>query len=121
MGAAGVLSFVANAIVQLFKHSPVTMEDTLTILLIMCVGLILLAFNLPFIFKLGVEKGRIIFLIIIAVTVFAMMMAGDKIKLLLEYNFMQPALLTAAAVFIAVLVNVVSLSISNSFYKKKAF
>lgn len=119
MGAACVLSIGANAIIKLFQHSAMTMEDALTILLIACVGVILLAVNLPFIFGFGVEKGRIIFMVIIAASVFAMMMAGDKIKALLASSLINPVLLAGIGMGTALLTNMISIAISNAVYKKK--
>lgn len=121
MGAACILSIGIQSIVKQFQHIPFASEDALVTLLVACVGLILLAVNLPFIFKMGVEKGRLIFIVIIAATVFAMMMAGDKIKAMLSSNFMDPALLSVLAVITAVVTNVISVTVSNSIYKKKAF
>ena len=120
MGAACVLSIGANSLIKLFQHSSMTVEDALTILLIACVGVILLAVNLPFIFRFGVEKGRIIFMVIIAVSVFAMMMAGDKIKILLESSLISPAWLATIGLATAVLTNLISIAISNAVYKRKA-
>lgn len=119
MGAACVLSIGANFIIKLFQHSSMTMEDALTILLIVCVGVILLAVNLPFIFRFGVEKGRIIFMVIIAVSVFAMMMAGDKIKYLLSSSLISPAWLATIGLTTAILTNLISIAVSNRIYQKK--
>ena len=119
MGAACVLSIGANSIIKLFQHSSMTMEDALAILLIACVGVILLAVNLPFIFRFGVEKGRIIFMVIIATSVFAMMMTGDKIKILLESSLISPAWLAIIGLATAVLTNMISIAISNAAYKRK--
>jgi len=119
MGAACMLSLGANWIIKLFQHSSLTMEDALAILLIACAGMILLAVNLPFIFRFGVEKGRIVFMVIIATSVFALMMAGDKIKLLLASDLISPALLAGLGVGAAVLSNMISIAISNAVYKRK--
>ena len=81
--------------------------------------MILLAVNLPFIFKFGVEKGRIIFMVIIAASVFAMMMAGDKIKILLASSLISPVLLAGTGVGVAMLTNLISIAISNAVYKRK--
>lgn len=119
MGAASILSLGANWIIKLFQHNTLTMADALAILLIACTGMILLAVNLPFIFRFGVEKGRIVFMVIIATSVFALMMAGDKIKFLLSSNLISPALLAGVGVGVAVLTNTISIAMSNNFYQKK--
>ena len=121
MGAASVLSLATQFIIKQFQHIPFTMEEVQITLIIACVGLILLAINLPFMFKMGVEKGRWIFMVIIATTVFVMMMAGDKIKALLTSDFMNPASLTVLALIAALLINVISVTISISVFKRKAF
>ena len=121
MGAISIFSLVVHYLIKIFQHGTFAMEEALSILLFACIGVILLAINLPFIFQMGVEKGRLIFMVIIAATVFIMMMAGDKIKLLLASNFMNPVLLSILAVIIAALVNLISIAISNALYKRKAF
>jgi hypothetical protein len=119
MLGACLLSFGGNSIIKLFQHSSITMEEALSILLIACVGVILLAVNLPFIFRFGVEKGRLVFMIIIAGSVFALMMAGDQITTLLNANQIRPALLAAIGVAAAAMSNLISIAISNAIYKKK--
>lgn len=119
MGAACIFSIGANSIIRLFQHSSVTVEDALSVLLIACIGVILLAVNLPFLFQFGVEKGRIVFMIIIAGSVFALMMAGDQVKALLASSITSPVLLALAGVAAAMLTNLISIVISNAIYKRK--
>lgn len=119
MGAVSALSLLAHYVIRQFQHGTFSSEEALAILLIACVALILLAVNLPIIFWLGVEKGRLIFMIIIATTVFSMMMVGDQVKRILEANWMNPGLLLLLSVSITILVNLISIAISNVVYAKK--
>ena len=121
MGAVSMISLAAHEISKLLQHSTLTEEEAIAILLIACVALILLAINLPFIFWLGVEKGRIVFMIIVAATVFSMMVVGDQVKKILASSTMNPALLLGLAVFVTILVNLISISISNAIYLKKTY
>ena len=119
MGAVSALSLLAHYVIRRFQHGTFSSEEALAILLIACVALILLAVNLPIIFWMGVEKGRLIFMIIIATTVFSMMMVGDQVKRILEANRMNPGLLLLLSVSITILVNLISIAISNVAYAKK--
>ncbi len=121
MGAVSLLSLAAHYVIKRIQHGTLTMEEMLAVPLIACVALTLLAVNLPFIFWMGVEKGRIIFMILIATTVFSMMMVGDQVKQVLAANTMSPALLLGLAAAITLLVNLISIAISNAVYVRKTY
>ena len=121
MGAVSLLSLAAHFVIKRIQHGTLTMEEMLAVPLIACVALTLLAINLPFIFWMGVEKGRIIFMLLIATTVFSMMMVGDQVKQVLAANTMSPSLLLGLAVAITLLVNLISIAISNAVYVRKTY
>lgn len=55
----------AQAVTAAFGGAAFTIERVCSTLLVACVAALLLAFNLPFMFKLGVEKGRIFFYVLV--------------------------------------------------------
>ena len=50
----------------------------------------------------------------------AMMMVGDQVKRILEANLMNPGLLLLLSVLITILVNLISIAISNAVYTRKS-
>ena len=50
---------------RLIVHStPIVSEDTMALLITACLSLILMAIDLPFMFRFGVEKGRLIYILL---------------------------------------------------------
>jgi hypothetical protein len=95
------------------------MEQGMALLVTAAAAMILLAINLPFMFWLGVERGRIVFMILIGVTVFLGMMSADSAKELIANNTMtalQLLLLCGAA---AIVTNAISIFASFKIYQKK--
>ena len=86
-----------------------------------CFALIFLAVNLPCMFRLGVEKGRLLFMAMIGVIVFLVVGFGDNIadginKASAGGNLAPGAVAIAA---LALAANVVSIALSERAYKKK--
>lgn len=113
------LSFGLQAIISAFGGAPLAQESVLSIIITAFVALLLMAINLPFMFWLGVERGRIIFLILIAVTVFLSMMSLQTTPKLLQLNTITPTVLIAISAVAALVANVASVRISNRLYQKK--
>ena len=114
-----LLSMGMQALISAFGGHPFTTEAALTAVLTTFAGLILLAVNLPFMFWLGVERGRVVFLVLIAATVFIGMMSADSAKKLLDVSTITPALLIGIGGLIAVAANVISIAASLKLYQKK--
>jgi len=81
--------------------------------------LVLLAINLPFMFWLGVERGRVVFMIIIGVTVFLGMMSADSAKNLLANQTITESQLIVLSGAVTIFANVVSVFISSKIYRNK--
>ncbi len=115
----GVVAFALQSGIALIGHHAFTMEQGMALLVTAAAAMILLAINLPFMLWLGVERGRIVFMILIGVTVFLGMMSADSAKQLLANNTMtalQLLLLCGAA---AIVTNAISIFASFKIYQKK--
>ena len=115
----GVVAFALQSGIALIGRHPFTMIQGMTLLVTAAAALILLAINLPFMFWLGVERGRIVFMVLIALTVFLGMMSADSAKQLLANSTIteyQLLLLCAAA---AIVTNAISIFASLKIYRKK--
>ena len=66
LGLALVLPVLALSMLsRLIVHSaPIVSEDTMSLLITACLSLILMAIDLPFMFHFGVEKGRLIYILL---------------------------------------------------------
>ncbi|NLN04023.1 MAG: ABC-2 transporter permease [Clostridiaceae bacterium] len=82
------------------------------------IALFYLAVHLPFMYKFGVEKGRLVFLALTAVVVFGLMYLSDKISkgLTLDPNDLLVYIIPAA-----IIANLVSIPVSIRIYEKKEF
>ena len=66
LGLLLVLPVLALSVLsRLIVHStPIAGENTMAMLITACLSLILMSINLPFMFHLGVEKGRLIYILL---------------------------------------------------------
>ena len=120
--AVAVFSLITLALqagISLIVKSGFTAEQAMAIFVTAAAGLMLLAINLPFMFWLGVERGRVVFMILIGVTVFLGMMSADSAKKLLTDETISPAMLILITGGAALISNVVSLTLSSRIYRKK--
>lgn len=81
LGLMLVLPVLALSILsRLLVHStPIVSEDTMSLLITACLSLILMAINLPFMFRFGVEKGRLIYIVLTCVFVITGVTYADKL------------------------------------------
>lgn len=84
VGVAFTLSLAMQFAASLIRGETFSAESLLLLLFISCLALLLLAINLPVMFKLGVEKGRIAFAILLCGGVVAGMTLSDKLLSLLS-------------------------------------
>jgi len=114
-----LISLGIQVIIGAVNGQPLTMEQMLTVILTAFAGVILLAINLPFMFWLGVERGRIVFLVLIAATVFLGMMSVDSIKTMMDHSTITPVTLLLGSAAAVIVSNVVAVAISNRVYQRK--
>ena len=115
----GVVAFALQSGIALIGHQVFTMEQGMALLVTAAAAMILLAINLPFMFWLGVERGRIVFMILIGVTVFLGMMSADSAKELIANNTMTAAQLLLLCGAAAIVTNAISIFASFKIYQKK--
>ena len=82
-----------------------------------CFALIFLAVNLPCMFRLGVEKGRLLFMAMIGVIVFLVVGFGDNIAEGINKASAGGSLAPGASLALAA--NMASVALSERAYKKK--
>lgn len=69
-----------SVLFRLIVHStPIVSEDTMALLITACLSLILMAIDLPFMFRFGVEKGRLIYILLTCVFIVAGATYADKL------------------------------------------
>ena len=81
LGLTLVLPVLALSMLsRLIVHSaPIVSEETMSLLITACLSLILMAIDLPFMFHFGVEKGRMIYILLTCVFVVAGVNFADKL------------------------------------------
>ena len=92
-----------------------------TMYLMLVIGFLVCAVNLPLVFSLGAEKGRIAFYLIIAASTFLGVFLSRSVPEFLSSRsrtFNRP-LLGLLAALLALLVNVISIRISMAGYRKR--
>ena len=117
----GALSIASLYVTAAVKGVPAAGEDIAGVIVMACFALIFLAVNLPCMFRLGVEKGRLLFMAMIGVIVFFTMGFGDNIaeginKASAGGNLAPGAVAIAA---LALAANMASVALSERAYKRK--
>lgn len=110
----GILSLIVTYI-----STKDLLESTLTTLLVMSMGIILISIMLPFIFKLGVEKARILMFLLFIIPVLLTMVASK-----LDIPMPSEAVMKNALYFlpvVTIIVAICSILISIKVYKHKEF
>jgi ABC-type transport system involved in multi-copper enzyme maturation permease subunit len=115
MTAAFVISILLNMV---FSNMPIN-ENTLTALGNFFAGLTLMAVIFPLLFKFGVEKGRILMMIVIFIPVAAVMMIS-KIGIPMPAEEKLEQLIYFLPI-IGVLLFIISIYFSLRIYRKKEF
>jgi len=114
-----IITLVLQVAVGLIGKNGFSTEQGMTIFVTAADALVLLAINLPFMFWLGVERGRVVFMIIIGVTVFLGMMSADSAKNLLANQTITESQLIVLSGAVTIFANVVSVFISSKIYRNK--
>ena len=118
LGLTLVLPVLALSMLsRLFVHStPIVSEETMSLLITACLSLILMAIDLPFMFHFGVEKGRLIYIVLTCVFVITgVTYAGKLADMVSGFETVMvstvPLLLLAAAVVALFLSYLISLRV----------
>ena len=81
LGLTLVLPVLALSMLsRLLVHStPIVSEETMSLLITACLSLILMAIDLPFMFHFGVEKGRLIYIVLTCAIVIVGVTYADRL------------------------------------------
>ena len=116
VGIVFLLTIVSKFILAAINgHMPA--DAVITIVMIMCLALIIQAVNLPLMFWIGVEKGRMLFILLTVVGMTVCMTALTGMDL--SIFFTEEKYLIAGVFLLAVVCNVLSYQISKKIYTKK--
>ena len=118
VAAAGAVAAVAQLILSRFGWTQFDAEAAFALLFTACLALIMLAINLPVMFRLGVEKGRVLFTILICASAAAGVILSDKLSALID-GIGSPVTAALALLAIAAASQVVSFEASVRFYEMK--
>lgn len=111
------VSVVARLAWGLFGQTGVTADFLGMMLTLVCVGLILLSIILPLLYRLGVEKARILLIIIVMAFAF---LSADFLTGNVPKNILNGSTL-AVTIIAAIIINVISVMISIKVYKTERF
>lgn len=131
MTLAAILSFVGIIIIQELTQNVINIENALSISFGGMVGILLVEiFLFPIIFKCGIEKGRIMFILpmaLITLLIGGLSIIGEKLgegftsQLIVFFQSLNPFLLGGIFLLIFLIVIYISYKISLHFYEKKEF
>ena len=119
--ATGALSAASLYVTAAVKGTAVSGEDIAQIAVMACFALIFLAVNLPCMFRLGVEKGRLLFMAMIGIIVFLVVGFGDNIVEGINTAYAGGSLAPGAVAIaaLALAANMASVALSERAYKRK--
>lgn len=119
LAAVVILSLMIKIIFSIFSKEPIAAEIFIEPLSIVCIAVIFLAVNLPCMFKLGVEKGRLVFFAFVVIIVVGGVTLRDKMTQWINLLQVDLVPFISVIVLIAVVINVISIALSIRIYKKK--
>lgn len=120
ISCASLLSVLAQVTIALLSKTPFNTENLITVAFTIPIALIIQAINLPVMFRLGVEKGRYVFFVLVAIFVVGGTVFGEKLIPVLANLTIAPELLIFDIIIAVVIINVASIWISTRVYAKKA-
>ena len=106
VGGISALSIAARIVIGIIKATPFDAEGIISILILACLSLVLLMVDLPLMFRLGVEKGRIIYILLTCVGVVAGVSYIDQLMAVLD------SMMVSTMLLIVLLVTAVGLGVS---------
>lgn len=116
--AAAVIAAAAQLVIGIVRGTGMDSAELLGLLLIACLSLILLCLNLPLMFRFGVEKGRIAFVLLVCGGVVGGMALREQLLASLD-KMESPALLAFGALILTAVITVGSVLISAAVYRRK--
>ena len=118
VAAAGAVAAAAQLILSRFGWTQFDAEAAFALLFTACLALIMLAIYLPVMFRLGVEKGRVLFMILICASTAAGVILSDKLSALID-GIGSPVAAALVLLAIAAAAQIASFEVSVRFYEMK--
>ena len=115
IGSISLLSAASQVVVSVVQHVPLNTETLISIPLVACGALLMMLIDLPLMFRLGVEKGRIIYILLTCGCVTYFAMNTDDVIASLDTVSVYSALLMVLAITIVAFV--ISYTISAQVYR----
>ena len=106
VGSISALSIAARIVTGIIKATPFDTEGIMSTVILACLSLILLMVDLPLMFRLGVEKGRIIYILLTCGGVVAGVSYSDHLVAALD------SMMVSTMLLIVLLVTAVGLGVS---------
>lgn len=113
------LTLAAQALTGFAKGIPIGGMDVFTTCVTAVVALLIQAFNLPLMFRFGVEKGRMLLLIVVALSVMVVMGSGAFLMTALGGLTAVSLRWAALALAGAAALNLLSIKVAVSMYEKR--
>ena len=115
VGTAAVITACIKGFYTLTGNAAFSLEYWIVLLLTVCAALIIQAISLPFMFWLGVERGRLLFVLLI------IMIAVSATTILDTLNFSQIQtglpILISAVLAVTIIINLISFCLSRIAYQ----
>lgn len=118
VAAAGAVAAAAQLILSRFGWTQFDAAAAFALLFTACLALIMLAIYLPVMFRLGVEKGRVLFTILICASAAAGVILSDKLSALID-GIGSPVTAALVLLAIAAAAQIASFEASVRFYEMK--
>ena len=111
IGSISLLSAASQVVVSVVQHVPLNTETLISIPLVACGALLMMLIDLPLMFRLGVENGRIIYILLTCGCVTYFAMNTDDVIASLDTVSVYSALLMVLAITIVAFVISYTISI----------
>lgn len=123
LGGVFIITVISQNLFSVIKGTSYDFEGMVSVFITANIALLIQAFNLPVMFKIGVEKGRLAFFAGIAILVMSGIFFGAKLKESFSISFIEtsPAPFLLGIAIIAIGANLLSIRISTRIYEKRDF
>lgn len=119
VGLVALLSFIVQLVMSLAQGTPLGLEHVFMIVSVVSVAFIFQAINLPVMFRLGVEKGRYIFFLLVAAFISALTVFQSRLVDVFQNIAIRPGLLAVIFIVTTLVLNVLSIGLAIRLYKSK--
>lgn len=119
IGAATLISVISQVVLAVVSGNGYGLEEVLELVVVVSIAVILLSVNLPLMFRFGVEKGRMAFIILTVVTVMLLFSLKDTVFAWLLSAQISGCVAIVSCIAATVLLNFASYLLSLKLYARK--